>query len=66
MSLCKIPVILDLKSVSLRLTAYSLRYDGCGMTDWNLEGSQDGKEWTVLHQARNDHHVAETGDELTD
>jgi hypothetical protein len=48
---------IDLRSITLRLTAYSLRYDQCGMSYWNLEGSQDGSEWQVLHEARNDCHL---------
>jgi hypothetical protein len=58
LSRCQIPTIVDLKNIEVRLATYSLRYERGGMTDWNLEGSKDGKEWIVLHKARNDHHVA--------
>ena len=34
------------------------------MTDWNLEASQDGENWTVLHEARNDRHLAGLSDDL--
>jgi len=62
----QVPTVVDLRTVRLRLTAYSLRYDGCGMTDWNLEGSKDGDEWTILHEARNDQHIASTDPALKD
>lgn len=49
------PVVLDLKSIRLQLTAYSLRWDvSCGMTDWNFEASVDGNEWEMLHAARDE------------
>lgn len=49
------PVVIDLKSVRLNLTAYSLRWDiNCGMTDWNFEASEDGTTWHVLHTARDE------------
>jgi len=50
--------MIELQSITLRLTAHSLRQDCCGMSDWNLEGSADVAEWAVLHEARNDQHVA--------
>lgn len=53
----RIPVVIDLRSIRLRLKAYSLRYDLCGMSGWNLEGSEDGLEWTVLHEVRGDSHL---------
>lgn len=48
------PVVVDLKSIKLQVTAYSFRWDiNCGgVTDWNLEGSVDGSNWDVLHAAR--------------
>lgn len=64
MSLCNIPTIVDLQFISLRLTAYSLRFDRHGMTDWNFEGSTDGIEWTLLHEARNDRHLAALSSDL--
>jgi len=48
-----IPADIDLLSIKLHLTAYSLRSDRCGMTDWKLEASTDRVEWTVLHEAHN-------------
>jgi hypothetical protein len=52
----KLPVMVDLKSVLLRPTHYSLRVSHCsGMAgDWNFEASKDGKTWDVLHEARSD------------
>lgn len=52
----RMPVVLDLKTVEFQPTHYSLRVSECkGMAgDWNFEGSNDGKEWDVLHQARDD------------
>jgi BTB/POZ domain len=50
-------VQIDLKSISLRPTHYSLRVSKCyGMQgDWNFEGSTDGSfQWDILHAARND------------
>jgi hypothetical protein len=53
----RLPVVINLRSISLRLTAYSLRYDIHGMSYWNLEASEDGSEWHVLHAARGDPHL---------
>lgn len=55
----RLPVIIDLKSVQLRPTHYSLRVSEClGLTgDWNLEGSNDGTKWELLHAARDDDHL---------
>ncbi|CAB9501449.1 expressed unknown protein [Seminavis robusta] len=52
----RLPVTIDLKSVLLRPTHYSLRVSQCyGMQgDWNFEASQDGTVWDVLHAARGD------------
>ena len=64
----RLPVIIDLKSVTIRPTHYSLRVSEClGMTgSWNLEGSNDGTQWDVLHEARNDDHLrlTETDDKI--
>lgn len=52
------PVVVDLKSICLRLTAYSLRFDSCcGMTWWRFEGSNDGTKWDLLHEARGDKQI---------
>lgn len=52
------PVVIELTGVSLCPTAYSFRYGGCdGSSYWNFEASEDGREWTVLHEARDDTHV---------
>lgn len=65
----RLPVVIDLKSVLLRPTHYSLRVSQCyGMQgDWNLEGSTDGTVWDVLHAARNDQHLclSESSDIIT-
>jgi hypothetical protein len=54
----KLSVVLDLKTITLRPTAYSLRYDCCdGMSHWNFEGSNDGSTWYTLHQVRGDQHL---------
>lgn len=59
------PVVVDLKSIRLHVTAYSIRWDvSCGMTDWNLEGSTDGKEWQVLHKARGQNVSPPSSDEI--
>lgn len=52
----RLPVILDLRKIVVCPTHYSLRYGGCfGMQgDWDMQGSTDGENWTVLHEARND------------
>jgi hypothetical protein len=51
----RLPVVLELTSISLCPTAYSFRYGDCyGSSYWNFEGSEDGVEWTVLHKARDD------------
>ena len=49
----------DLKSILLRPSHYSLRAWQCsGMSGlWNFEGSQDGEQWEVLHEARNDENL---------
>lgn len=52
MSTYKFPTVVNLFSVKVRLTAYSLWQDNREMTDWNLEGSNDGEERTVLHETR--------------
>jgi hypothetical protein len=66
-SLQRLSVVLDLKTITLRPTAYSLRYDCCsGMSDWNFEGSNDGSTWLPLHQARDDQHLVQpTGEEIS-
>lgn len=55
----RIPVTIELKgSVSVFPKAYSLRYGTCyGACNWNFEASENGVEWTVLHEARNDTHL---------
>jgi hypothetical protein len=52
----RLPVQINLKSISLRPTHYSLRVSKCyGMQgDWNFEASADGVQWDILHAARND------------
>jgi hypothetical protein len=55
----RFPVVINLQSISLRLTAYSLRYDIHGMSYWNLEASDDGSNWDVLHAARGDPYLLE-------
>lgn len=58
MSTYMFPTVINRLSLTLRPTAYSLRYDyHNGMTDWNLEGSKDRSSWVVLHKARNDHQI---------
>lgn len=49
-------VQINLQSISLRPTHYSLRVSKCyGMQgDWNFEASADGIQWDILHAARND------------
>lgn len=64
MSTCKFPTVVNLLSVKLRPSAYSLRQDELGMTDWNLEGSKDGSTWIILHKARNDRNIAMPDDSL--
>ena len=53
----RIPTVVDLRKIKLRLMAYSLWYDQSAMTDWNFEGNEDGEEWTVLHESRNEQHL---------
>ena len=59
-------VEVDLDSVLVRPTAYSLRLadninEPFHCHNWNLEASQDGNDdddsWDVLHAARNDHNL---------
>ena len=52
----RLPVVVDLQTIQVQPTHYSLRVSECkGMAgDWNFEASQDGKEWDVLHKARDD------------
>ena len=52
----RMPVVVDLLTVQLQPTHYSLRVSECkGMAgDWNFEGSIDGYEWDILHEARDD------------
>jgi hypothetical protein len=51
-------------AVAVVLKGYDLRhglYDGSWvLRNWNLEGSNDGVEWVVLHQHVNDTSLAET------
>ena len=65
----RLPVVVDLKSISLRPTHYSLRVSQCyGMQgDWNFEASVDGITWDVLHAARNDQYLclSESSDIIT-
>lgn len=59
------PVVIDLKSIKLKLTSYSLRWDGHShKMDWNVEGSDDGVEWVVLHQARGEDLSPPTQEEM--
>lgn len=48
----QVPTIIDLRSIKLRLVAYSLHKDACGMKYWTMEGSDDGKEWKELYTLR--------------
>lgn len=61
------PVVVDLKTISLHPTAYSLRWGGVyePMTDWNFEASVDGKIWETLHAAR-DEEIAGPSEEEVD
>lgn len=65
----RLPVSVDLKSVALRPTHYSLRVSQCyGMQgDWNLEGSMDEVTWDTLHAARGDDRLclSESSDIIT-
>jgi len=65
----RLPVTLDLKSILLRPTHYSLRVSQCyGMQgDWNFEGSLDNLIWDVLHSARGDDRLclSESSDIIT-
>jgi hypothetical protein len=65
----RLPVTIDLKSVLLRPTHYSLRVSQCyGMQgDWNFEASQDGSVWDILHAARGDDRLSlsESSDIIT-
>jgi hypothetical protein len=48
------PVVVDLISVQVRPTHFSLLLTDCGMDDdWNFEGSKDGINWDVLYKVRN-------------
>lgn len=47
----KIPTLIILRSISLRLIAYSLHKNAHGMSQWKLEGSNNGKDWTEIHTA---------------
>lgn len=65
----RLPVVIDLRTdILLRPTYYSMRVSECmGLAgDWNLEGSNDGKKWEVLHAARddNDLFLEEGNDEI--
>ena len=55
----RLPVVIDFKTVKVSPSYYSLRYGGCdGMEgDWNFEASNNGKNWIVLHAARDDIHL---------
>ena len=52
----RLPAVLDLKAIQVRPTHFSLRASLClGMDgDWNLEASEDGVTWDVLHASRNE------------
>ena len=58
--------IVDFRKVMVSPTHYSLRYAGCyGMqSDWNFEGSVDGKQWIVLHASRDDFNLVGNRTEL--
>lgn len=53
------PVVIDLKTVELRPTHYSIRALDCGGMNgkWNLEASSDGVTWHLLHEAHQDSYV---------
>lgn len=54
----RIPVLIDLITVSVYPRAYTFRHGQCyGARNWNFECSENGTEWTVLHEARNDPHL---------
>ena len=60
-------VVVDLQTIKVRPTAYSLRLAGNSCRNWNLEASLDGSSgsWHILHAARDDEHLTEpSGDEL--
>lgn len=65
----RLPVVIDLRpNLKLRPTHYSLRVSECmGLAgDWNLEASNDGETWTVVHAARdeNELYLEEGNDEI--
>jgi BTB/POZ domain len=56
--------VLDLKECYVRPTHFSLRASLClGMDgDWNLEASEDGHEWDILHASRNEDYLRLRGE----
>ena len=54
-------VTVDLKSVRVRVSNYSIRYGDCqGMnSDWVLAGSINGEQWDVLHEAQSESYIRE-------
>ena len=57
-------VVVDLRSIRVRATHYSIRYGDCdGMTsDWEFAGSIDGNQWDVLHEAKDESYIDEPGE----
>lgn len=49
----QLPVMIDLRSIQLRLFAYSLdKHAASNLKSWTMEGSADGLVWTELHTWR--------------
>jgi hypothetical protein len=52
-------------AVAVALKGYDIRHGNnnshCVLRNWNLEGSNDGVEWVVLHRHANDTSLAATG-----
>ena len=62
------PVLVDLRSVQVRPTHFSIRHNGgccTGMvgTDWNFEGSFDSENWDILKSYRRNKDLCRYWDE---
>eukprot|EP01083_Nonionella_stella_P306502 1073693_1 len=56
---------IDLKTVSINLTHYTLKHyatwDSEALRNWNLDGSKDGKSWTLISEHIDDHALHQAG-----
>eukprot|EP01084_Bolivina_argentea_P250941 420657_1 len=62
-------IIIDFKTLKIKPTAYTLRHyiswDIEALRNWNFEGSNNGIDWTIIKQHKNDENLNKKGKSYT-